>query len=440
MTMKIYQAASLLLTTLVATSPVAMVEGKLSRKARTGRNAVQSEQHTKARNGLPGLHDTNKRELKSGKGTEDLGEFCDNCGSRLPGFVWWGYSYLEEDFYERLFDGDIEFGGFCVYLDPAAQFGCLILTALSEIIYNSDTLSCLLTSFSKTTRDTLCFLADEEGVGNPDVLGEPQPFDPVTRRRRSLAEVSKSGDPMVDFVKLVQDAHGRRKLDDEDDELWTLLDLFGVTDETIVEWCAANGGEQYCRDKFDSLGRKLNEDIRPSQEDIGSGGILQFIGELVDDIADPLLGYEIGEFLLTAGWLDKCSEDTDPISCFVILALEKTEDAIICSKEKECNIETDCDANQEFRTEYNARKLARQIPNFSGDDPDGLFNFLVADILAPCTTCETSCASFCWYVDNFDQCDDYKRVWLFTEEEDTGTVGEFYNVILPELWGDILFG
>lgn len=444
--------------------------------------------------------------------SQDTSKFLQNCCQEVPSdntltpsnnqFLalpsFWGQSYLQEDFYLNLLETEgeappvlveaydkfmagedpdldiIEYIneiGVCYAVPvlgpvptgsglgpvngPIGMLICAVLTVISELIYKSETLRCLLMGLSKATRDTLCFLADIEGVPNPDVLGlpnvrrglaeDPKVQEIAKRRKLSDGSIALTGDEMLDVYSVTGAG--------------SPLALLGITEELITTtlWenfdCDSNSDNELCiqLEAQSGVRRKLSGDgfeIRPDGDELGSGGLIALVADFVDTIAQSNQAFRLGTYLLDLGWFSKCVDTvgaagpTGSILCGIIYTLEKTEDAIFCEDNKLCDIETECDANQKIQTEYTSRRIARALPNLDGDGTDGVFNFFVADVIAPCASCDNQCASFCWYQQNYHQCDDYKRTWLYLvggSFDSTNEVGEFYNQDILAFYGD-LFG
>jgi len=362
--------------------------------------------------------------------------------------------------------------------DEDVTKGCIVLSLLTELIFESETLRCLLTSLSKTSRDTLCFLADVLGIPNPDNLGVGSNVVEDFDLRRKLAEnpavnrvmerrqlnpsssgggLQQTGDNMLDLLTIAASlpagggSTGGRKLED-DVGAGSLLDMFGITSDDVMEVlrakmeCAVNDCSKMEAEMkvAPARGRDLSFDIR---------GVIAYVGKFIDFIATSDPAFRVGVAILDYFWFEKCLESyPDPesefalIACGVLYAAEKTEDAIICEDSARCDIATECTANQKFDTEYTSRRIARALPSSIGSDTfDGFWNFLIADVLAPCG-CADTCAAFCWYHENFHKCDDYKRSYLYAlGEEDfdaeaaASGLERFYNAELPfyllELFG-----
>jgi hypothetical protein len=343
--------------------------------------------------------------VKKGKKGPDE---CLTCEQTLPGYSFFGELVNDRDFYElgpadldTFFQGLSEEERFfyfdtisplCTAWGPESFFFCKLMSDISETIYESDVLSCLVTSLAKTARESICFLY---GAGEGP-FGTDAPT-PGSRARKLSVHQQKVA----------------RKLSGDDmatEEVAPFLDLFlslGISSGYEV---AQFLGLDLCgivADIDDDIGfLKLAGCHSGSMHEMKKKGIFdggrktQEEGLLSAEYIEKLSQYSF--------FFGKCLPEADPFMCMIVFSILKALDAIMCRYQETCSIAESCTADLKFKTEYSARSLGNFLP--TPNSP-----LFLADIIAPCTECAVKesdgCAVFCDYVDGFHQCDPAKTLF-----------------------------
>lgn len=366
-----------------------------------------------------------KSEGKSGK----KGSACPSCAEQLPGYSLYGDYYFDEDFDpfsspSSSLDSDetgplINYFGFTclnvgdVGFGQAADFLCAATTFISELIYRTDILRCLLLSLTKTARDVVCFILDVGGYPNMDVVGSNVYVEPLERGRgRQLNEHEQN------VRNLILQAGGGGG-GSADQTTMELLMLTGNADlhSILLLLDLVDEGKVFLLEMADSMvdssARKLQTPDFPrdgSDEDFFAD-INTFFNQFLDD-SDLQLAVQGNLFIYKCLFYYGLGLPT----CALLFGITKTLDATICHYHEElgCSVTEDCTADVDFKLEYTAQRLAIDIPNIDNPATDPV-PFLLADILAPCGSCileqTGGCAPFCNFVDGFNTCDPIRRLW-----------------------------
>jgi len=337
---------------------------------------------------------------------------CPTCADQLPGYAFFGQNYLDGDFWGSLIEGfpDVdpenpEFGldywvpgpfgesagGYTCYDNFGTRFTCGLITLVSEIIYKSDLLRCLLTSLATTLRDLAC-------------------LDAVTRRR-ILTESQNAGVERA----LEEESSGAMSVETI---LFTGLPLIGVI--TTDDFARMFGiGEEIAEHPLmvaaaAQPGRKLNPTVRHS------GDFGDEFTEDVGDILEDVLGYGDSDaelFVKDNIFFASCTIAAGlPAGlCALLFGVVKTLDASVCYYREElgCGSET-CTKDLKFDVSYATERLALDLFPFVPPK----IGLIVADILAPCGACvnekSDGCAAFCNIYESYHTCDSTKVAYLKT--------------------------
>lgn len=369
-----------------------------------------------------------RRQLKKSKSKDSSddgdGGACPTCAEQLPGYAFFGQNYLDGDFWGNLLEAafpgipsgsspsgsgdngfpvDPEFGvdylvpgpfgfsagGNTCYDTVGTLVTCGLITFLSEIIYKSDLLRCLLTSLATTLRDLAC-------------------LDALTRRR-ILTESQNAGVERA----LEEESSGPMSAETI---LFAGLPLIGVT--TAADFARMFGIDEEIAEHplvvaaAAQSGRKLGPVVRNS----GDGG--DEFTEEAGDFLEDFLGYGNSDVELAVKdniFFASCTIAAGlPAGlCALLFGVVKTLDASVCYYREElgCGSET-CTKDLKFDVSYATERLALDLFPFVPLE----IGLIVADILAPCGACvnekSDGCAAFCNIYESYHTCDATKVAYL----------------------------
>jgi hypothetical protein len=216
---------------------------------------------------------------------------------------------------------------------------------------------------------------------NPDITTgqrklSSERFDKATTVRKLNVENSLEDTLLpMDGILLTMDMLGVTTLPQ-------LTDLFNITNvlENVISPLPATGR------------RLAPEPIRPGND---------FVDE-INDFLNDFLNANTEQAFEASLFMFKCNTVFQlqfPL-CIALFSLFKTTDASLCYYQDElgCTIDESCTKDLAFTTEYNKRQASLYLPSFSPEDPT---NFILGEILAPCSTCaseKNKCAPY-WSVD-----------------------------------------
>ena len=227
------------------------------------------------------------------------------------------------------------------------------ISEITDIIYKSDDLRCLLLNIVKTTREVAC----ERSLNNHDDYGDDY------------------------YIYEHAEEEKRNDLDD----LMRIANMNKTLDEILHPFIKATTNHNN-----NDRRRKLMTDISTDYDkDL----------TIWDNLGD---GPQEENFI---DFFQKCYLYGIPqTSCLLLFALVRTVDASVCHyfQEKRCTLEKHCTPTLKFRSTF-SQKMSSSIIAY----PIPFFGITISDITGPCDGCiqeEYRCSALCNFVDGYNKC------------------------------------
>jgi len=355
-------------------------------------------------------------------GDETKVEACSSCKGLLPTTFYDLTStggFINQAFPGANVTGRLYPGLSAEEVDPILFFASFI----SELIYSSDVLSCLLMSFVKTANNLVCKLQDF--APDPKVRQDFASYPTATLMQELGCKGKNAMSCAIQTLGISSDmmqAHAQ-----------ALLVQGNLHPKATAFLTSIVSGNSVDKDgiEADSKSKKKSGDFIDKI----------FVQYLNQENLNAVRGATFFGGCTAAFALSSSPEDLEEATgiCLVLYTAVKTLDAVTCKyREAGCSLDNTsqaskkkskgadvCGADLKAQTEYEARRLALDtapLAAFFGNtifprpgEALGAVGFLLADIAAPCTVCalsENICSGYCNYFDGFDKCDPLKKSFV----------------------------